>query len=615
MTAMSAKYPKYEVAIVGGGIAGIYCGWKLAKAGRRVVIYERSKRWGGRISTESMGKFKAEFGPMRFESVGQKRLMGLLKELNLDISPFPQYESANTAWPQYNITDTEEKRWSNPMDLFLMGILKVLGLYKAGMSRQGMRKQVMLYDEASYPTLRKTKQFEGRPLYTYGLWNVLSDVLSHQALLKIRDTGNFYHMIGENPNAIEWIIFWLRGFRTDDKLVGIDGGSAELVEKLMERLLNESATHRPVIHNNHTLKAIRQEGSEVRLELTSSDRETTYALADHVILALPKRSLEALAQDFSDEVKRHIEAVRGIPLLKCFFVFSKPWWNEDTKPHTHAENMPVRELHYYQEFVLQLSQISRKQLMRKTVPPDLLDGFAKKGLSQDGLRVFPKPQKARAPGWFLAQKDDARDNPRYFIRKEDLSVFDRHGEGMVLVYTDRPATEYWSPYLQEREAHDKPERGLSDGLKQRFIKYFSRIDSRVLKGESQVLSFGIHDWGCDPYGGAFHFWRPGVKSWEVMEDLRAFDVVGGSGKRLHICGEAFSDYQAFVEGALRSADLVLAEVLSEDLQQEVAAADSQSTLSGRRRTSRGSRIRSRGRDKHRLDPDRPTPPPSRSRRK
>jgi hypothetical protein len=67
-----------------------------------------------------------------------------------------------------------------------------------------------------------------------GFWNLLSEVLSHHALTKLRDLGTFYHLIPENPNAVEWLIFWLRGFRTSNQLVGIKGGMQRITEGLAD---------------------------------------------------------------------------------------------------------------------------------------------------------------------------------------------------------------------------------------------------------------------------------------------------------------------------------------------------------------------------------------------
>ena len=69
-----------------------------------------------------------------------------------------------------------------------------------------------------------------------GFWNVLGSVLSHMATVKLRDWGSFYHLVGDNPNAAEWIIFWLRAMRSTDSLVGIRGGMDWIVYKACAHL-------------------------------------------------------------------------------------------------------------------------------------------------------------------------------------------------------------------------------------------------------------------------------------------------------------------------------------------------------------------------------------------
>jgi hypothetical protein len=40
----------------------------------------------------------------------------------------------------------------------------------------------------------------------------------------------------------------------------------------------------------------------------------------------------------------------------------------------------------------------------------------------------------------------------------------------------------------------------------------------------------------------------------VRENLKAFGLIGRETiKNLHVCGEAYSDYQGYIEGSLRSA--------------------------------------------------------------
>jgi monoamine oxidase len=67
------------------------------------------------------------------------------------------------------------------------------------------------------------------------------------------------------------------------------------------------------------------------------------------------------------------------------------------------------------------------------------------------------------------------------------------------------------------------------------------------------LSVGFMNWEEDPYGGAWHTWNQGVKSWEVMKEI-AEPVPGAA---LHIVGEAWSTNQGWVEGALETAEAVV----------------------------------------------------------
>jgi hypothetical protein len=61
------------------------------------------------------------------------------------------------------------------------------------------------------------------------------------------------------------------------------------------------------------------------------------------------------------------------------------------------------------------------------------------------------------------------------------------------------------------------------------------------------------DWTQDPFGGGWHFWKIHVKSSEVIPRiLRPLP-----GANLYICGEAWSSWQGWVEGALETVDLLL----------------------------------------------------------
>jgi monoamine oxidase len=70
-----------------------------------------------------------------------------------------------------------------------------------------------------------------------------------------------------------------------------------------------------------------------------------------------------------------------------------------------------------------------------------------------------------------------------------------------------------------------------------------------------VVDASFMDWGDDPFGGGWNSWNIGVESWKVKEKI--LNPVKGA--PVYICGEAYSDAQGWVEGALQTADMMLKE--------------------------------------------------------
>ena len=70
----------------------------------------------------------------------------------------------------------------------------------------------------------------------------------------------------------------------------------------------------------------------------------------------------------------------------------------------------------------------------------------------------------------------------------------------------------------------------------------------------RVRNAAFRDWGEDPFGGGWNSWYIGVRSGEVRDKI----VHPIDDCPMYICGEAYSDYQGWVEGALQTADIMLA---------------------------------------------------------
>ena len=79
--------------------------------------------------------------------------------------------------------------------------------------------------------------------------------------------------------------------------------------------------------------------------------------------------------------------------------------------------------------------------------------------------------------------------------------------------------------------------------------------------EATIAGFAIRDWSKPPFGAASHAWLRGIDVPEAIDRLKAFSLIGQPGRgNLHVCGEAFSDYQGFIEDSLRSAAKTVASI-------------------------------------------------------
>lgn len=81
-----------DAAIVGGGVSGVYAGWRLATEGRlpRVEVFEASDRIGGRllsVSPPGIRNMTAELGGMRILPERQPRIRTLIAALNKGAKP------------------------------------------------------------------------------------------------------------------------------------------------------------------------------------------------------------------------------------------------------------------------------------------------------------------------------------------------------------------------------------------------------------------------------------------------------------------------------------------------------------------------------------------------
>jgi monoamine oxidase len=234
---------------------------------------------------------------------------------------------------------------------------------------------------------------------------------------------------------------------------------------------------------------------------------------------MPRRSLELLAPASPplQELTPLIASVTPRPLFKLF-TYPSPWWR--TAGRTGADgfvplqsgrtltDLPVRQTYYWPQ----------EDGSPATAGPAMLMASYDDGTNigfWDGLR--PRRGQAWQRGREVAQPEDA---------------FAGEGAGAA-------ASGEWGRYRASRRMVAEVARQLGT--------------MHGLDYTPAVRHAAFRDWGDDPYGGGWNSWNIGVRSWEVKEQ-----IVRPLGDRpLFICGEAYSDAQGWVEGALQTADMML----------------------------------------------------------
>ena len=68
-----------NIIIVGAGISGCVCAWRLAEAGHEVTLLEKGRDVGGRMATRRMNGARIDHGA-QFFTARDPRMLDLLKK-------------------------------------------------------------------------------------------------------------------------------------------------------------------------------------------------------------------------------------------------------------------------------------------------------------------------------------------------------------------------------------------------------------------------------------------------------------------------------------------------------------------------------------------------------
>jgi monoamine oxidase len=265
-----------RIVVVGAGLAGLTCAYRLKQAGYAATVYEASGGVGGRCWTLRGAFVEGQIAERGGELIdqGHTAIRQLAQELGLPLDNLLAAE-VNGTEPCYYF-DGAPYSFAQATD-DLKGIYQVL------------HRDV---SEASYPTLYNSYTQRGYELdhlsvldwinkyVPGGIRSRLGQLLDvaynieYGAETSVQSSLNMLYLLGYSGQG------QLRIFGPSNEKYHVRGGNDQIVMALAKALGNQIQTSLPLI-------AIKQNSNTYTLTFQKSDLTTTTQTADRVVLALP----------------------------------------------------------------------------------------------------------------------------------------------------------------------------------------------------------------------------------------------------------------------------------------------------------------------------------------
>ncbi|ABC28815.1 probable amine oxidoreductase, flavin-containing [Hahella chejuensis KCTC 2396] len=515
-----------DVAIVGGGVSGVYSAWRLQTecgAQQDIALFEYSDRIGGRlysITLPGLPNVVAEVGGMRYIPDAHILVANLVKYLQLPTKDFPM-GAPEPVGSKDNLFFLRGARFryrdfsSHPDKIPYNMVWS-----ERGYGPEDLQVKIMNYLYPGFADLSLCDQMRvkvfGKEIWKYGFWDLLYRVLSNEGYMFMKDAGGYDANVA-NANAVTQLP--ATEYSDETQFLTLKHGFQSLPLTLCEQFVQAPGNLLGAkrLYMNHRLAEIRYTGdADYPYSLhfqhtrtvdgkTTDQSGETIVRAKRIILAMPRRSLELIQSEFFNDswLQENLPSVLIQSAFKLFLAYEKPWWRSlGLVAGRSVTDLPVRQIYYMgteceqpggEPFLNSLLMASYNDI--GTVP-------FWKGL-EDGL-----PFIGYKPSCLETEISADRIVPR---TRYQVS------EDMV-----RAAQQ------QVRQVHDQVE----------LPEPYSAV---------------YHAWDDDPYGGGWHEWKANYRLDKIMRRMRH----PVEDQQIYIVGEAYSYDQGWVEGALTVAESTL----------------------------------------------------------
>lgn len=559
--------------IFGAGPSGLYTAWRLAtggtlKAGDSIALVEwgryafepgdgGTRRPAGRICSYNFqnvpGNAYVEIGGMRFlewnpaTATGHQLVNKTIERLGLgpDVVPFlttddPLYYLRGINFYQRQLASGEVTAPYNtpgnnqqPPDT-LFG--HISALMTTGNSVDTRQEQCVFYATGRLSDQISSFVFQaGETISNIGYWNFFYDQAGDEGFNYAADGG------GYSSNVINWnaanAAVYNGEFAPGGAFKTLETGYSELFVQLYAQAKAAAAASGIAfrMRPGTRLHSIWLENGAPVFRTASAetpDRGQEAERTDVAFLAMPRHCIELVAQatrynapageDFLNAapVQNYLEAVVEQPSYKIAMFFDRPWWTETKFPPNLVSSqgsqnifgptitdLPLRQIYYFGDNALAGSD-----------------------------RVYG----------MLASYDDAR--------------FDGFWRPMELPLSDRRSAPV-SRDLQALEGGRQAPQQMVDMLLLQLAKVHYN-DPNAAGLIPKPLETVFMDWGLNPFGAGYHAWAAHYDITDVMQKIRTpARLAGAAAANVFITGSAYSNDQAWVEGAFCTAESVLNDYL------------------------------------------------------
>jgi len=295
---------KYDIIVIGGGIAGIYTTYKLLQKDPTlsILLLESSDRFGGRIYTDP--KYGLEAGAGRFSS-NHTNLLQLIKELRLE----NKMQKSNASAKYFPITKTNENVNTKLPSIFS----SLLELY-TGSETNELQELVATVVLAS--KLERKEYLQSVSFITYA-----KTILSNKEVKYILDSFGYYSEL-VIMNAYDTMQL-IQNLDPNNQFYILKDGLSQIIEGMMNKI-QKIKKNESIMKYNHKVVSITREKQTSIYSLEIENGKIFYT--DKIIAALPKQVLEKIR--FFKSLQPDLKKIECAPLCRIYSKFNdkdKAW--------------------------------------------------------------------------------------------------------------------------------------------------------------------------------------------------------------------------------------------------------------------------------------------------